>query len=361
MFQLFEQFYPPRFIEAGGVADFAVRFAPSSAGGYAATLYVNDQKVILNGSAAAAPVVEMELQTGWAVLRAGDAVELGAVERRSTLRRAVRATPAAAAQISGAGFSLEDGGSAGHWVVSYSGDKAGTAQGALDVGGRVFPLRVTVTEFPTPRPAVVLVSEAKTAAQVRFKVKLGEAARTAYTAAVTLDFAPDAGLPDDAAVALLPQAVRSVPVRIEEGAAESAELAFQTGTTAGRITVGVTLGAYSDQSVFRVIAEPVVLTAVKASAASANAEIVLTGYDTTRSVTKAAFTFYRKDGQAAAPGRIEADVSGAFGSYFKSSNGGAFTLRANFPVSGTHTELEGVEVELVSAAGTRQSGRLRFE
>jgi hypothetical protein len=348
-------------IEAGGFADFAVRFAPASAGAYSATLAINDLRVALSGSAEEAPVVEMELQSGWAVLRAGDAVEMGSVERRAVLRRALRVTPAVSAQVSGAGFSLEDGGGAGRWVVAYMGEKAGLAQGVLEVGGRVFPLRATVTEFPAPRPALVLIDDAKTASQVRFKVKLSETARTAYTAAVTLAFTPESGLPDDPAVALLPQAARSVAVRMEESAAESAELAFQTGTTAGRITVGVTLGAYSDQSVYRVIAEPVVLTAVKAAAASANAEVVLTGYDTTRSVTKAAFTFYRKDGQAAPPGRMEVDVSGAFGNYYRSNAGGAFTLRANFPVSGTHTELEGVEVELVNSAGARQAGRLRFE
>lgn len=360
-FKIFDQFFPPRYIEPGGFLDFAVRFSPQAAGAYSSTLFVNDLKVTLNGSAEAAPAVEIELTAGWLTLRAGQLTDLGTVERRATLRRALRVTPASPVRIAGAGFEIQPGASASEWSIVLISDTPGAATATLDVAGRLFPLRATVTDFPTPRPAIVLPSEPKTGQQSRLTVRLSAAARTADSAVLTLAFTPDSGLPDDPAVAFLPQAVRSLAVRFAEGESESQEIAFQTGTTAGRITLRVQLGPNSDERSIRVSPEPVVLSSARAAFASAAAEVVFTGFDTTRSVSKVSFTFYLKNGQAASPGRIDADVAAPFAGYFKSVTGGAFMLRANFPVSGTASELDGVEVEITNSAGTGRTGRLRFE
>lgn len=360
-FKIFDQFFPPRTIEPGGFADFAVRFSPPSAGVHSTNLFVNDTKVVLSASAEAVPVLEVELPAGWQTLRAGETVDLGAVERRSVLRRRLRATPAVQAQVQGAGFQLESAEAAGEFAIVFSSDAAGIATGLLQAGGRSFPLRVTVTDFPTPRPSIVFPAEPKTAQQSRLIVRLAEPARTAYTVVLALSFQPDAGLPDDSAVALLPQAVRSVPVRFAEGESQSQEIVFQTGTTAGQLTLTATLGPYAESRTVRIRPEPVVLSVARAAASAAAAEVVFTGFDTTRTVSRLSFTFFLKNGQAASPGRIDAEVGTAFSNYFKTVSGGAFTLRANFPVAGTSTELEGVEVEIVNSAGTSQAGRLRFE
>lgn len=360
-FKIFDQFFPPRYIEPGGFLDFAVRFSPQAKGSYSSTLFVNDLKVTLNASAEAAPVVEIELPAGWQTLRAGDTTDLGTVERRATLRRALRVTPAVPPRIDGAGFEIQAGATVNESSIVLVSDKPGVAAATLDVGGRLFPLRATVTDFPTPRPAIVLPSEPRTAQQSRLTVRLTEPARAAYSAVLTLAFTPDAGLPDDSAVAFLPQAVRALPVRFAEGESESQEIVFQTGTTAGRITLKVALGPYSEERSIRVSPEPVALSSARAASSPAAAEVVFTGFDTTRSVSKVSFTFYLKNGQAASPGRIDADVATPFAGYFKSVTGGTFTLRANFPVSGTFSELDGVEVEFTNSAGTTRTGRLRFE
>lgn len=360
-FKIFDQFFPPRYIEPGGFLDFAVRFSPQATGSYSSTLFVNDLKVTLNASAEAAPVVEIELPSGWQTLRAGDTTDLGTVERRAVLRRALRVTPAAQMRIDGPGYELQPGAAANESSIVMVSDKPGVAAATLDVGGRLFPLRATVTDFPTPRPAIVLPSEPRTAQQSRLTVRLAEPARAAYTAVLTLSFAPDAGLPNDPAVAFLPQAVRMLPVQFAEGESESQEIVFQTGTTAGLITLKVALGPYSEERSIRVNPEPVALSSARAAFSSAAAEVLFTGFDTTRSVSKVSFTFYLKSGQAASPGRIDADVAAPFAGYFKSVTGGAFTLRANFPVSGTFSELDGVEVEFINSAGTTRTGRLRFE
>ncbi|GEM_PF-858076 len=362
-FKTFDQFFPPRFIEPGGFLDFSVRFSPATAGGFSSTLYVNDLKVILNGNSAAASTIELELPSGaWQTLHAGDSIDLGPVERRATLQRRLKVTPAGPVTLTGAGFTLQPGAAPTDFVIFCTSDKPGPATGTLTVDNRAITLRVTVTDFPTPRPAISLQADpVSPARQARLTVKLSEPVRTAFTGSLSLTFKPDSGLPDDAAVTFLPQAVRTIPVQIAEGAAESSELVFQTGTTAGLITLKTTFGTNTDESSIRILPEPVALTAAKAGSASGAAEIVLTGFDTTRSTSKVAFTFFLKTGQPANPGRIESDITQPFSTYFKTITGSAFTLRANFPVSGTFSELEGVEVEITNAAGTRQSGRLRFE
>lgn len=360
-FKTFDQFYPPRYLEAGGFLDFSVRFSPSGPGGYSRTLYINDLKVILNGAGTATSLVEIELPTGWQTLHSGDDVSLGSVERGTALTRRLRITPLLPAALSGQGFALLPGASSSESVISFLSDTPGSASGALIVDGRTFTLRVTVTDFPTPRPSLLLQSEPAAATQARFKVKLSEPARSDLTAVLSLAFIPAAGLPDDPAIVFLPQAIRNISLHIPTGAAESDEAVFQSGTTAGTITLRVTLGQNSDERTFRILPQPVTLSAARASAASANAEVTLTGFDTSRTTAKVAFTFYLKSGQPAAPGRIEADVTQQFAAYYQSVTGGSFTLRANFPVSGTYTELDSVEVEIVNSAGPAQTGRLRFE
>jgi len=360
-FKTFDQFFPPRTIAPGDFADFWVRFSPEAPGEYTRTLYVNDLKVSLTGSSVGLAVVELETPAGWQVLKAGETVNLGSVERRSTLTRNIRITPPEVATVAGDGFQLVPGSDSSRFELRFVLDKPGLAKGALAVGQRVFPLEVTVTDFPVPTPSIELLDEPGPARQVRFRVKLSEAARTNLSAAVSVSFVPDAGLPDDAAVMLLPNSIRTVPVAITEGADASGEIIVQTGTTAGLIQLRAAIGTKAAQASFRIAPMRVALTAAKAAVASANAEVVLTGYDTARSASKIAFTFWLKSGQPASPGRIEADVQALFADYYKTISGSAFSLRAHFPVSGTHTELESVEIEIVNSAGATSTGRLRFE
>lgn len=341
--------------------DFSVRFSPQAPGEYSSTLHINDLKVTLIGSSIAASSVEIETPGGWQWLKAGEKVNLGTVERRSKLTRRLRITPAAPASISGDGFRLLPGDEISTYIVEFVSDRVGLNQGKLQVESRTFPLEVTVTDFPAPKPSIVWTSETGTAKQVKFRVRLSEPARAEVVGLFTLSFTPETGLPDDGAVLLLPNAVRSLTVRFGEGAVESDEMTLQTGTTAGVVRLRVVIGNNAAEETIRIPAAPVVLTQARAAVASANAEVVLTGYDTPRAASRISFTFYLKSGQAAAPGRIDVDVRSAFTDYYKTVSGSAFTLRAHFPVSGTHTELESVEVEVLNSAGSSSTGRLRFE
>ncbi len=360
-FRTFDQFFPPRTVEAGGFVDFSIRFSPTAPGEYSSTLHINDFTVTLIGSSTTSSSIEIETPDGWQWLKAGEKFSLGSVERRSRLTWGLRITPPAAAAITGDGFRLLPGDETVAYMVEFVSDRVGLNQGILQVENRSFPLEVNVTDFAPPKPALQWTSETGAARQVRFRVKLSEAARAEVAGLLTLTFTPESGLPDDAAVVLLPNAVRSLTMRFPEGATESAEMTLQTGTTAGVVRLRIVIGPHSAEETIRIAATPVVLTQAKASLASANAQVLLTGYDTARTASKISFTFYLKSGQAAAPGRIDADVRTAFAEYYKTVSGSTFTLRAHFPVSGTHTELGSVEVEVVNSAGSVSTGRLRFE
>ncbi len=360
-FRTFDQFFPPRIIEPGGFADFSIRFSPQAPGEYITTLHINDFKVTLAGSSTAASSVEIEMLTGWVWLRAGEPVPLGSVERRSILTRRLRITPPAPPSLSGAGFTLLPGEDSTTHVIQFVSDKVGLNEGTLQVETRTFPLQVTVTDFPPPQPSLSWLDEPGAARQIRFRVKLSAAARAEVTGLLTVSFTPDSGLPDDGAVVLLPNAVRSMVVRIPEGASESADLTLQTGTTAGVIRVRITMGSNTAEESIRIGAAPVALSAARAAFSPANAQVTLAGYDTSRSASRISFTFYLKSGQPAAPGRIDVDVRQAFSDYFQTVTGSAFLLRAHFPVSGTFTELDSVEVEVANSAGVTRTGRLRLE
>jgi hypothetical protein len=360
-FKTFDQFFPPRTIAPGEFADFSVRFAPDAPGEYSRTLYVNDLKVTLSGSSTAASSVEIESPSGWIWLKAGETVSLGAVERRTALTRRVRITPPAAATVTGDGFTLSPTDDPSMYLLQFLSDRVGLAAGLLRVEARTFPLEVQVKDFPAPSPSFQWLDSPGPAKQVKFKIKLSEAARASLIGALTVTFTPDSGLPDDTAVMLLPISARSQTVPFTEGVMESGELTLQTGSTAGTIRVRAAIGSKYAEETIRISPMPIALTAAKAAISSANAQVTLTGYDTARTASRISFTFYLKSGQVAAPGRIDADVRSAFADYYKTVSGSVFSLRAHFPVSGTHTELESVEVEVVNASGSVSTGRLRFE
>ena len=357
-FRIVDQFFPPHILAPSAFADFSLRFSPTVTGDFTATLVINDLRVAVRGSSVAGPVVELEETTGWRTLLAGATVDLGSVERRATLKRRLRVTPAAVTTLTGAKFTLVPTVDPAVSEVLFTSDVAATATAELVVDTRRFTLRATATDFPLPRPSIPTPSATlEPATQQKVVIRLSEPARATVLGSATLTFTPQPGHPNEPAIAFLPQLVRVVPLQFAEGASE-VELTFQTGTTAGAVVVQVTIGAASAEVRFTLPLRPLILTAARATGLP---EVVLTGYDNGRSVSKVAFTWYLKSGQMAAPGRMEADVSSQFRDYFGQNPGGAFQLRARFPLSGSASELDGVDVELTNAQGVVQTGRLKLE
>ena len=73
------------------------------------------------------------------------------------------------------------------------------------------------------------------------------------------------------------------------------------------------------------------------------------------------FTQFNRSGNPVQPVEIRVNAREDFRRYFESSTiGGAFALRATFPVAGPINEVDSVEVELVNSGGSTKTTRLRF-
>jgi hypothetical protein len=369
-FSTFEQFYPPKVLAVDAFADFAVRFHPTESGEFSSILHVNDLLVTLRGATIQSATFEIQEGGGWRPLTSAAPVDLGSTPRQATLERRIRVTPATESPaISGSSFTLVPAGPEGEWLIRFNADKAGTYTAKLSVPGREITLTAYASEFPPPRLVVSpTAGSLDPAQQVKVQIHFAEPAKLNTLGILRLSFSSAWPLaaPDDSAISFLPKLERTVYFHVNEGASLADFngddfVTLQTGTTAGVITLSAEIGLSVQVTQYRLQSLPVSLTASKASVASGNAEVLLTGFDNTRSITRASFTFYLKSGQAASPGRLDADVTENFRAFFKDNATGAFRLRAGFPVSGTVTELDGVEVEIINSQGARQTGRLRFE
>lgn len=360
-FHTFDQFYPPALIPANGHADFSVRFAPLVSGDFTSTLWINDLQIQLQGSTVASTSVEIQEGSVWKPLTSP--YNLGSVERQTTLTRRLRFTPDTPPTVAGAGFTLAADGA--EWRLSAYSDTARTLSGTLQVAGRSFTLLSTFTEFPLPSPTISPASGSfSSGQQQKIVLQLNEPARATVLGLLKLTFTPKSPeLGNDPAIAFLPRMEREINFRFNEGATSadfsgSDSALLQTGSTAGTIQLTVDLGGSTQQATYRIDPAVVALTASKASLSSSLAEVLLTGVDNTRSTGHIAFIFVRKDGQTATPGRLEADVSHSFQTYYATSETGAFQLRASFPVSGDASALTGVDVEITNSQGVTQTGRL---
>jgi hypothetical protein len=136
---------------------------------------------------------------------------------------------------------------------------------------------------------------------------------------------------------------------------------FQTGTTAGALTVTVQLGDVTDRQSVTILPAPVALSEAQAARSNGTIEIQVTGYDNTRTAGPLSFTFFDVAGNAAAPGTIRADATAAFTRFFQESDvGGTFVLRALFPVTGDLSRVASFAAEFSNSAGTTTTAKTRF-
>jgi len=152
---------------------------------------------------------------------------------------------------------------------------------------------------------------------------------------------------------------RSLPFEFAAGETGIPPIAFETGTTAGTLLVGVELAGVVERKTIAIPAEPVRLTAVSATRAAGAIEVRLTGFDNTRTAGQIVYTFYDASGNALPA--IAVDNRSDFARYFGESDaGGWFTLRAVFPVGGDANGIAEIAVQMSNSAGLAASGRVRF-
>jgi hypothetical protein len=135
----------------------------------------------------------------------------------------------------------------------------------------------------------------------------------------------------------------------------AAPITFQTGTTAGTITFTLTFADKGPTTqVFTVTPAQISITSASAVRKDPNLVITLTGFDNTYTAGPMTFTFFDAAGKALSTTPMSVNATSSFHDYFFGSNnatGGAFSLQATFPVTGSVTDIGSVTVGLSNSSG----------
>jgi hypothetical protein len=374
----------PHIISPGGNMDFTVRFLPPDTGSYSAHLAVNSLNLILIGQVRPGATIALEEGGRRTPVPSGAVVDFGRIEAGNAVaRRFVLENSTASSLLiektvlEGNGFGssdwpafplqLEPGGAVLLTVI-FAPQAEGPFRGLLNVDGRRIELAGSAFAPPLPQPSLILEpATASSAQQVKLWVRFASPVRLTATGTVALSFEPLVAGAQDAAIQFVAGgAGRSAAFTVlkdAQGARFGAEEAaiFQTGTTAGVLTITVRAGDQKEELRLTIPPQPAKVDSVHATRGTASLDLRINGFDNTRSLSSASFSFYDRSGKIIAPGAIRVNVTAEFERFFQTSTmGGVFSLRAVFPVSGSVNDIDQVEIELVNSAGTSTSGRIRL-
>jgi hypothetical protein len=176
-----------------------------------------------------------------------------------------------------------------------------------------------------------------------------------------MTFTPSvANVSDDPAVVFTATNGRQLQIDVANGATAGkysgqTALTFQTGTTAGTLTFTLTFpnkAPYSQS--FTITPAQVQVSSISAVRQDPNLIITMTGYDNTYTLGKLGFLFYDAGGKPMTSQPLSVDAASAFKQLFFTNNqaGGAFSLKASFPVTGKVTDVGSVAFTLMNSAGT---------
>jgi hypothetical protein len=344
---------------------------------------VNSQTTLLRAVAQPGATVSLEQGGARTVLTSGATVDFGSVDRRSRLQYRFllgNQTPASLnleVVVSGPAFHGPLGltspvilppGNSVSFEVSFEPPATGPQNGTLRVNQRTFQLRGTGLEPPFAIPQIILQSSAaRSGQQVKLAVRLASPSPVSGSGDIQMYFTPSVpAARNDPAVLFLASGSRFMRFTVDQEAEVAlfngrSEIEFQTGTTAGAIDFVAQWGDQTARASLTIAPEPVVIDSTRVVRSLASLEVQFTGFDNARSASQLAFTFFDQSGRAVDPGRIALDAAAEFRRYFDSSElGGAFALRAVFPVTGDAAQISAVEIEITSSLGTTQPGRIRF-
>ena len=283
--------------------------------------------------------------------------------------------PVPALSLSGAGFALASQPLPGATVmpsgstsfeIQFSPKAAGTFVGTLTIGAQTFVVTGTGIIPALPQPSIaVSLAQSTSAQQGTIAVNLSATAQTSASGTVALSFVPDASIhaPADTGIALS-SGGQSTSFNVFIGQKQAAfgaanSIGFQTGTTAGTLTVSVTLGGTTVQQSIAILPAVVGVTAVQGVRSAGTVEVDLTGFDNTRSAGALSFTFFDAAGNPVAP-PVQANGSSNFASYFQNAVGGTFALKAVFPVTGDTSTIASFQATVTNSAGAATTVRTSF-
>ena len=220
---------------------------------------------------------------------------------------------------------------------------------------------------PFSTPSIVVDPSLVSGIQARLVITLPTPAPSQATGTLTLAFQPTAGANDDSAIHFLIPATRRVSFSFGAGdtvatIGTAKEALFQTGTTAGTLTFAIDFLTTPAQAKSTISSHAIDIDNTVANKPNdSQLTIQITGYDNSKTAAQLGFTFYDTAGVAVPPGRIIYDASKDFRQFFaQSTNGGLFSLLAQFPVKGSTANIATADVDLTNSVGTTTLTKLRF-
>jgi hypothetical protein len=276
-----------------------------------------------------------------------------------------------ALSVSGTGFSITQApsvpfsvapGASVTFTLSFNAASVGTFQGVLTIGTRVFTLTGQGITSPLPDPSFSIdVQPLVSQKQANLSINFPTAATISSIGTLKMSFAPAvANVSDDPAIVFTGTSGRQLQINVANGGTVGTysgqpAITFQTGTTAGTLTFTLTFpnkAPYSQS--FTITPAQVKVSTITAVRQDPNLVITMTGYDNTYSLGQLGFLFYDTSGKPMTTQPMSVDASSAFKQLFFTNNqaGGAFSLKAMFPVTGKVTDIGSVAFTLTNSAGT---------
>jgi Abnormal spindle-like microcephaly-assoc'd, ASPM-SPD-2-Hydin len=281
--------------------------------------------------------------------------------------------------LSGSGFSLTNlptlpvtlqPGATTTFSVIFAPTQAGAASAALAIGTLKYTLTGTVSA-PALNPSFQFTPQTPVSdQQAQLSINLPNAAQVASIGTLTMTFSSSVtGVTSDPAIVFVSTGGRNTNVNFALGATTgtfpdgTSSLSFQTGTTAGTLTFNLSFAdgeSYSKS--IELVPETVQILSASATKQSPYVVINLSAFDNTYSASKVVFNFYNATGATLTSGGIPYDGTQSFHGYFFVNNqaGGAFTLQAQFPVTGDITTIAAADVTIQNSSGQSQTQHLTF-
>jgi hypothetical protein len=383
----------PMHLDGGKMVAFRIRFRPSRSGPVKATFRLKDtsNEITYALSAEGAPTATLyQLRDGVATpLEPGPSnpVSFGMVKRGDAASRQFRIANDTQGEIEvkkievtgrfrvvAAGvttpFRLAPGASV-DFSIQFDSLTIGPAQGTLEIDGLFYTLDAYSLAPPTPQPRLVLEPERPVnGQQAKVRVFFDQPSPLTYSGELSLGFTPmlpGEGTPvADPSIVFVANSGKTVTFTIREGESEALfqgqQLAvLQTGTTAGTLTLTAKVQTQQAALDVPLMAAPVVIATTAIKRVANAIELVIKGFDNTRTASSMAFRFSGTTGQSLHTEPIQKDVGASFRDYFKNAPlGGMFSLRAVFMVSGDTEQVAGLQFEMTNAAGSVSSAKLTF-
>lgn len=381
----------PPTIPANSAVSFSVTFAPGQTGFTTATLVVGQNSYPLSGTGVVVadtdalqiyysdssgvrtlPQTATPISFGQVVAgTGGNAALTFYVTNPSVSFNSITVSSIAA---TGAGFALASlpalpvniqPGQTISFQLVFSPSGTGTYNGTLALGPRQFSLTAKSISSPVPDVAFqVDQSPLMNQQQAHLSVQLSSPSPIDTIGTLTMQFTPSvSGISDDPAVNFLATSGRQLQMTVASGSSTAtyngqSSLTFQTGTTAGTLTFSLTFPNKAPMTKsFTIAPASVQITSIQALRQDPNLVINLTGYDNTYSISNLNFKFYDTNGNVIVANGISVDAASSFHQFFFNNNtaGGAFTMKASFPVRGDVTKIGSVAVTMTNSAGTATS------